>query len=62
MPPEPTVWVVDDEAAMRSSLKWLIESVGPRGAQSFASAEEFLGAYDADGARLPRDATCACPA
>ena len=46
MPPEPTVWVVDDEAAMRNSLKWLIESVG-LAVRVYASAEEFLGAYDA---------------
>ena len=25
---EPTVYVVDDDPAMRSSLRWLIESVG----------------------------------
>ena len=46
MPPDPTVWVVDDEAAMRNSLKWLIESVG-LAVRVYASAEEFLGAYDA---------------
>ena len=27
---EPIVYVVDDDEAMRSSLKWLIESVGMR--------------------------------
>jgi FixJ family two-component response regulator len=25
---DPTVYVVDDDPAMRSSLRWLIESVG----------------------------------
>src|SRR5262245_6130982 len=45
MPPEPTVWIVDDEAAMRNSLKWLIESVG-LAVRVYASAEEFLAAYD----------------
>jgi RNA polymerase sigma factor (sigma-70 family) len=39
-----TVFVVDDDQAMRSSLKWLIESVG-LGVESFASADEFLRSY-----------------
>ena len=38
---DPTVWVVDDDEAMRSSLKWLIESVGMR-VESFSSADAFL--------------------
>jgi len=38
---DPIVWVVDDDEAMRSSLKWLIESVGMR-VESFASATAFL--------------------
>jgi RNA polymerase sigma factor (sigma-70 family) len=46
MPPDATVWVVDDEAAMRNSLKWLIESIG-FAVRAYASAEEFLRAYDA---------------
>lgn len=41
---EPTVFVVDDDEAMRASLKWLIESVGIR-VMTFASATEFLDAY-----------------
>jgi two-component system, LuxR family, response regulator FixJ len=41
---EPTVFVVDDNQAMRSSLKWLIESVGLR-VEVFASADEFLQRY-----------------
>jgi len=39
---DPVVWVVDDDEAMRSSLKWLIESVGMR-VESFSSADAFLG-------------------
>jgi FixJ family two-component response regulator len=38
---DPLVWVVDDDEAMRSSLKWLIESVGMR-VESFDSADGFL--------------------
>ncbi|AGA91064.1 response regulator [Thioflavicoccus mobilis 8321] len=41
---EPIVFVVDDDEAMRTSLKWLIESVGLR-VHTFGSAEEFLAAY-----------------
>jgi RNA polymerase sigma factor (sigma-70 family) len=39
-----TVFVVDDDQAMRNSLKWLIESVGVA-VKSFASADEFLAQY-----------------
>jgi RNA polymerase sigma factor (sigma-70 family) len=42
---EPTVFVVDDDAALRKSLAWLIESVRLR-VETFASAAEFLAAYD----------------
>ena len=42
--PEPTVFVVDDDEAMRRSLKWLIESTGMR-VQTFDSADAFLRAY-----------------
>jgi FixJ family two-component response regulator len=38
---EPTVFIVDDDLAIRKSLAWLIESVGLQ-VQSFASAPEFL--------------------
>jgi two-component system, LuxR family, response regulator FixJ len=38
------VFVVDDDQAMRNSLKWLIESVGFQ-VESFASADEFLRQY-----------------
>ena len=41
---EPIVYVVDDDEAMRSSLKWLIESVGLR-VETFGSADEFLSCY-----------------
>ncbi|MGA7980803.1 MAG: response regulator transcription factor [Chromatiaceae bacterium] len=41
---ERTVFVVDDDQAMRTSLKWLIESVGMR-VKTFGSANEFLGTY-----------------
>jgi two-component system response regulator FixJ len=36
-----TVFVVDDDQAMRNSLKWLISSVGMR-VECFASADDFL--------------------
>ena len=42
--PQPTVFVVDDDEAMRSSLKWLIESVGLR-VECHASAEDFINSY-----------------
>jgi two-component system response regulator FixJ len=43
----PTVYVVDDDPAMRSSLRWLIESVGLV-VRTCASAQEFLTTYVAD--------------
>jgi two-component system, LuxR family, response regulator FixJ len=42
---ESTVFVVDDDPALRKSLRWLMESIGLR-VQTFASASEFLSAYD----------------
>lgn len=39
-----TVFVVDDDQAMRNSLKWLIESVGMR-VELFGSADDFLSSY-----------------
>jgi len=39
-----TVFVVDDDQAMRNSLKWLISSVGMR-VETFASADDFLAGY-----------------
>jgi len=41
---EPTVFVVDDDEAMRHSLQWLIESVGHR-VRTFGSADAFLQSY-----------------
>jgi len=43
------VYVVDDDAAMRKSLRWLIESVGLE-VEAFASANEFLDAITTDAA------------
>lgn len=42
---EATVFVVDDDPAVRKSLRWLIESVGLN-VRTFASAREFLEACD----------------
>ncbi len=42
---EPTVFVVDDDQAVRESLARLLDSVGLP-VQTFACAEEFLEAYD----------------
>ena len=39
-----SVFVVDDDQAMRNSLKWLIESVGMK-VETFASADEFIRNY-----------------
>ena len=44
MKDQPTVFIVDDDAAMRDSLGFLIGSVGRR-AETYASAEDFLAAY-----------------
>jgi FixJ family two-component response regulator len=41
----PTVYVVDDDPAMRSSLRWLIESVGLT-VRTCSSAQEFLRTYE----------------
>jgi two-component system response regulator FixJ len=40
-----TVFVVDDNAAVRKSLRALLESA-ELGVQAYATAEEFLAAYD----------------
>jgi len=39
-----TVFVVDDDEAIRDSLRWLLEANGYR-VQCFSSAEQFLDAY-----------------
>jgi FixJ family two-component response regulator len=44
MTAEPTGFVVDDDQAMRTSLKWLIESIGMR-VRTFESADDFLSTY-----------------
>lgn len=41
---EPTVFIVDDDQAMRNSLQWLLESVG-RKVEAYESADQFLDAY-----------------
>jgi FixJ family two-component response regulator len=45
--PEPTVFIVDDDAQMRESLRNLIRSVGLR-VELFASAQEFLQSQHSD--------------
>lgn len=44
---EPTVFVVDDEASVRSSLQWLLESIRLK-VETFESAEAFLSRVIAD--------------
>ncbi len=45
MATEATVFVVDDDAAMRESLRFLVESVG-LDVETFERAEDFLARYD----------------
>jgi len=45
MKDEATVFVVDDDAAVRDSLRFIIESVGLR-VETYACAQDFLEAYD----------------
>ena len=40
-----TIFIVDDDEAVRDSLRWLLEANGYR-VRSFSGAEEFLQAYD----------------
>lgn len=40
-----TIFIVDDDEAVRDSLRWLLEANGYR-VKSFAGAEEFLGEYE----------------
>ncbi len=47
IPSEATVFVVDDDAAVRDSLRWLLESVGLR-VQTYDSGQSFLAAFDPD--------------
>jgi FixJ family two-component response regulator len=41
----PIVYIVDDDNGMRTSLAWLLESVGVKSA-GFANAHDFLSAFD----------------
>jgi two-component system, LuxR family, response regulator FixJ len=45
--PEPVVFVVDDDAAIRRSLRFLIESIG-LAVETYQTAEQFLDAYNPD--------------
>lgn len=45
MPREPTVFVIDDDPAMRSSLRWLLESEG-LAVETYSTGEDFLDACD----------------
>lgn len=44
---EPRVHIVDDDEAMRDSLKWLLESRGLK-VELYPSGEAFLGAFSGD--------------
>jgi len=43
-----TVFVVDDDSAMRNSLRWLLESAGLH-VETFANGEDFLAICRPDG-------------
>jgi two-component system response regulator FixJ len=43
----PTIFIVDDDAAVRDALKLLLRSVG-QAVETYASAQEFLDAYSED--------------
>jgi two-component system response regulator FixJ len=45
MPRDPTVFVVDDDRAMRDSLRWLLESVG-LSVRTYPTAADFLREYE----------------
>jgi FixJ family two-component response regulator len=47
-PAAPTVFIIDDDAAVRASIQDLLESVGLR-SESFGKAEEFLRSKRQDG-------------
>jgi len=47
MEAESTVFVVDDDAELRESLGWLLESAGLR-VKSYSTAQEFLAQYESD--------------
>ena len=56
--PDRVVFVVDDDASLRESLKDLIRSVGLR-VEAFASAQEFLHSKRPDTRRLAWCSMCA---
>jgi FixJ family two-component response regulator len=45
--PAPVVYIVDDDNGMRTSLAWLLESVGVK-SEGFANATDFLHAFNPD--------------
>lgn len=45
--PEPTVFIVDDDMAVRNSLAYLVESAGHR-VQTYDCAQSFLSHFDAE--------------
>jgi len=47
MSEQSTVFIVDDDEAVRDSLSWLMQSVG-LSTETFASADAFLQGYDGD--------------
>ena len=51
IPEKGTIYVVDDDEAVRDSLQWLLEGKGYR-VRCFDSAETFLSRYD------PREVAC----
>jgi FixJ family two-component response regulator len=51
IPKKGTVYVVDDDEAVRDSLQWLLEGKDYR-VRCFDSAESFLSRYD------PREVAC----
>ncbi len=42
---KPTIFIVDDDQAMRDSLSWLLETTG-HPVKTYSSAQEFLQQYD----------------
>jgi len=45
MSPDVTVWIVDDDAALRNALRFLVESIGLP-VRTCATSEELLASYD----------------
>jgi len=41
----PTVYIIDDNYSVRSSISWLVEQIGLK-AKAYASAQDFLDKYD----------------